>query len=202
MQLLNAIFVACASLNCLLVLDHFAEPVAVVSSRYALKNAEVSYWMLRITLLAMSGLLSVISFSSLRTAALGASTGALWLALLATASLMVAPSAPLWNSEPGQGQPLIWGPLSVAVAHITLCLVVTVASVRVAKPFNKWIPIGVGLAFMWVAWAVCVRMVAGGWLLLTIGESSSQSASRFGVYAAVGVAVFLLNCAFPADEVR
>ncbi|CAG0975881.1 hypothetical protein PLCT2_01617 [Planctomycetaceae bacterium] len=202
MQLLNSVFIACASLNCVIVLDQFAEPIAVVASRYALKHTEVSYWTLRMTLLAMSGLLVIISFSSMRAAAYGASIATLWLALLATASLMVAPTDPLWSSTLGQGQPLIWGPMSVAAAHLALCIVARAVSARVTKPFNSWIPIGVGLVLTWVAWGVCARMVAGGWLLLTIGESTAQSASKLGVYAGVVLAVFLLNCLWPLDEVK
>lgn len=174
----------------------------MVGSRYALKQTEVSYWDLRMTLLAMSGLLVVFSFFSSRAAIIGTSVATLWLAMLATASLMIAPTAPLWNSPAGQGQPLIWGPLCVAAAHWVLCLASKAATSRFVEPFKNWVPIGIGVVLLWVAFGVCTRMVAGGWLLLTIGESSGQTAAKFGIYSGVVVAVFVQNLFTRADDVK
>jgi hypothetical protein len=201
-QILNGVFVACAALVCLYALDQFAERVAYVASRYQLKHTDVSYWSLRMTLLAMPGLLAVLSFSSARTAVYGTSIATVWLAMLATASLMISPTNPLWDPPLPleQGKPLIWGPLSVAAAHWVLCLASKAATSRFVEPYKNWVPLGIGVILLSVAGGVCNRMVGGGWLLGKVSEDLGQSSARLGVYASVGVAVFLRSYFSTADE--
>lgn len=193
---------ALAALLYMVAFDAFADRISLVAAYRTLKDAGVGAWAVRMTLVGFSALLLTTTMNSIRHAALATTVATVWLAILATMSLLLSPVGALspFGDSDGMGPTLIWGPLLIAAVHFVLiALVRTLARIKQAE-WADLISLGVGGALSLFAFGVCARMVAGGWLAMKVMQPLEKQAILLAVFAAVAVIVFAQNWSCAKDK--
>lgn len=194
-NLAGATAMATAALICVVVSDTFAERISLVAARSTLENSGVGAWAVRMTFAGLSALLIITTTNLIRHAAIATSVATIWLAVLATASLLLSPTGALspFGQSDGFGPVLVWGPSLVAAV---CCALIAMTRALAHTKHPQWadlVSLSTGIGLFGVASYVCARMVAGGWLAMKVIESPEKTAIRLSIFAAIFVIVFMRN---------